>query len=273
MICGDARDPAVWEKLLGDVKINVVVTSPPYASQRKYDPSSGFKPIPPDEYGAWFEPIQAAIAKHLADDGSYFLNIKEASSAGCKETYVKRLLLSHIDAWGWNWIEEFCWPRPAMPLNPNTSRRFKNGWEVVFHFSIGTGFAFYPDDVRHESDGVFTYADQKAAGKMIGGTALGVGGSIMSPVNAGRGLAFPSNVLNNMGGANVVGHSAAYPVGLPEFFINAYTDAGDVVLDPFTGSGSTLIAAEKTGRVFYGIEISPGYCDVIRQRYANYEGT
>ena len=68
------------------------------------------------------------------------------------------------------------------------------------------------------------------------------------------------------------GHPAAFPVGLPEFFINAYTDAGDAVYDPFMGSGSTLIAAEKTGRNGYGIEISPAYCDVIVTRWETATG-
>ena len=47
---------------------------------------------------------------------------------------------------------------------------------------------------------------------------------------------------------------------------------GDAILDPFAGSGSTLIAAEQTGRVCYAMELSPAYCDVIRQRYADYTG-
>ena len=42
------------------------------------------------------------------------------------------------------------------------------------------------------------------------------------------------------------------------------------VYDPFAGSGTTLIAAEQTGRICYGMEIDPGYCDVIRHRYAEF---
>jgi site-specific DNA-methyltransferase (adenine-specific) len=270
LLIGDCRKPEDMVRLCGKDKINVAFTSPPYASQRKYDESSGFKPIKPDEYVAWWEAVQANVRRHLADDGSFFVNITEASDEGRKLDYVKRLVLQSIDAWQWVWIEEYCWPRPALPLNPNISRRFKNGWESVYHFACSEDYKFRPDDVRHKSDGVFSYADQKAAGKMIGGDAQGKGGGIMSPVNAGHGLAYPSNVLEECnGGAKIVGHSAAFPIGLPSFFIRAFSDEGDLILDPFLGSGTTMIAAENHNRRAAGIEISAQYAGVILQRYAD----
>ena len=71
-------------------------------------------------------------------------------------------------------------------------------------------------------------------------------------------------------GHEATGHAAAFPVGLPSFFIKAYTDPGDLVYEPFCGSGTTLIAAAKEGRVCRGIEISPKYCDVIRRRWTKW---
>jgi hypothetical protein len=56
-------------------------------------------------------------------------------------------------------------------------------------------------------------------------------------------------------------------VGLPAFFCQAYTDERDAVFDPFLGSGSTLIAAERTNRRGFGCEISPAYCDVVIVRW------
>jgi DNA modification methylase len=70
------------------------------------------------------------------------------------------------------------------------------------------------------------------------------------------------------GGARVVGHSAAYPVGLPAFFIAAFSDPGDLIFDPFLGSGTTIVAAEQAGRVGCGTEISPKYVAVILERLA-----
>lgn len=69
-----------------------------------------------------------------------------------------------------------------------------------------------------------------------------------------------------------LGHAAAFPVGLPSFFYKAYSDAGDVVFDPFMGSGTCIIAAEQLGRRCYGLEISPTYCDVIVARWEKFTG-
>lgn len=62
-------------------------------------------------------------------------------------------------------------------------------------------------------------------------------------------------------------HPTMKPVGLCAKGILALSEPGDIVFDPFLGSGSTLIAAEQTGRICYGCELDPRYCDVIRKRY------
>lgn len=62
-------------------------------------------------------------------------------------------------------------------------------------------------------------------------------------------------------------HPTMKPVGLCAKGILAMSEPGDIVFDPFAGSGSTMIACEQTGRVFRGCEIDPRYCDVIRKRY------
>lgn len=62
-------------------------------------------------------------------------------------------------------------------------------------------------------------------------------------------------------------HPTMKPIGLCAKGILAMSDPGDIVFDPFLGSGSTLIAAEQIGRVCYGCELDPKYCDVIRKRY------
>ena len=62
-------------------------------------------------------------------------------------------------------------------------------------------------------------------------------------------------------------HPTQKPVGLPAIAVESHSDKGDVVLDLFLGSGTTLIAAEQLGRKCYGMEISPAYCDVIVNRW------
>jgi len=68
--------------------------------------------------------------------------------------------------------------------------------------------------------------------------------------------------------ARRVGHPAPFPVELPRRLIDLYTFEGDVVLDPFLGSGSTIVAAERTGRVGIGFDLDPAYIDLARERVA-----
>jgi len=74
------------------------------------------------------------------------------------------------------------------------------------------------------------------------------------------------------GRENSTAHATMKPLGLisNELFISS--NKGGVVVDPFLGSGSTLIAAEQTGRVCYGFELEPKYCDIILQRWENLTG-
>ena len=72
-------------------------------------------------------------------------------------------------------------------------------------------------------------------------------------------------------GSQAENHKACYPVALVEKGISIIEGA-KILLDPFLGSGSTLIAAEKTGRICYGMELDPKYVDVIVQRYVDYTG-
>lgn len=65
-------------------------------------------------------------------------------------------------------------------------------------------------------------------------------------------------------------HPTMKPVEIISYLINNSSQKNDLILDPFLGSGTTLIAAEQLKRICYGIELSPAYCDIIVQRWANY---
>ena len=67
-------------------------------------------------------------------------------------------------------------------------------------------------------------------------------------------------------------HKHQKPVDFVEKFINHFSKEEDVVLDLFLGSGSTLIAAEKTKRKCYGMELDEKYCDVIIERWEQFTG-
>jgi len=65
-------------------------------------------------------------------------------------------------------------------------------------------------------------------------------------------------------------HFAKFPHSLPSLFIESFTDKGDTILDPFAGSGTTMIVAEKLGRNSIGIELNPKYAELIKKRFEPY---
>src|SRR5579871_1970060 len=279
IICGDSRDFGTVARLLDGARANVAITSPPYATQREYDPSSGFKPVPPEEYVEWFRAVAAGVESVLAPDGSYFLNIKAHADEGERNLYVMDLVLAHRRQWGWRFVDEFCWRKTDNGVPGGWGNRFKNAFEPIYHFCRQQQIKFRPQAVGHESDDCFDYSPNNP--KSTSGSGLlgtGARGSAAAQPGAddsdGRhtGVARPSNVIEVKSESSQGSHSAPFPRALVEFFVKAFTDAGDVVFDPFMGSGTTMAAAHVLGRTGYGCEISPAYCDVILRRMANLAG-
>lgn len=79
-------------------------------------------------------------------------------------------------------------------------------------------------------------------------------------------MVYPSNVIHMATECYNQQHSAVFPVALPEWFIKLFTEAGDMVLDPFAGSGTTCVAAKRLERNYLGIDINPEYCELARER-------
>ena len=71
--------------------------------------------------------------------------------------------------------------------------------------------------------------------------------------------------------ARRVNHPAPFPVELPKRCIEMFTFLGDVVFDPFLGSGTTAVAAKQAGRVYIGCDISEEYCEIAEQRLESTE--
>ena len=217
----------------------------------------------------------------LADDGSYFLNIKEHADEGERNLYVKDLVIAHRRQWAWRFVDEFCWRKTDNGVPGGWDNRFKNAWEPVFHFCRQQQIKFRPKRVGHESEDCFDYCPSNPKSnvrKWIAGHwprgAAADGGKNQNAWQRSRnslsdsdgrfaGVARPSNVVEVKSESSQGTHSAPFPRALVEFFLLAFSDEGDVVFDPFMGSGTTIAAAALLDRVGYGCELSPAYCDVI----------
>jgi site-specific DNA-methyltransferase (adenine-specific) len=257
IIEGDARQEL---KRLPEASVDLVITSPPYADSRKRT----YGGLHPDEYVDWFLPTGAELLTVLKPTGSFILNIKEKVVAAERHTYVLELILA-LRKQGWLWTDEYIWhKRNCYPGKwPN---RFRDAWERCLHFTKAKQFAMYQDEVR------VPMGDWKNARlRNLSATdrtrdeskvQSGFGKKIDNWV--GRELAYPTNVLHLATECGNKDHSAAFPEALPSWFIKLFTRPGDVVLDPFLGSGTTVIAAAKLQRRFIGIEVKPEYCSLAR---------
>ena len=79
--------------------------------------------------------------------------------------------------------------------------------------------------------------------------------------------------ISNRGGGNMqYGHGASFPVDLPKEGIIKFSKKNHIIYEPFLGSGTTLIACEKTNRICYGMELDTKYCDVIIERWEQFTG-
>jgi DNA modification methylase len=185
------------------------------------------------------------------------------------------LVLAHRRQWGWRFVDEFCWRKTDNGVPGRWSNRFKNAWEPVFHFCRQAEIKFRPQAAGHVSEDCFGYSPhnpKSSSGSGLLGSGARGSDADHSGSNNGdasfTGIAWPSNVIEVKSESSQGSHSAPFPRLLVEFFMKAFSDPGDVVFDPFLGSGTTMAAAQVLNRTAFGIEISPAYCDVILHRIA-----
>lgn len=242
--------------------VSLIFTSPPYADRRK----NNYGGIHPNEYVDWFLPRVNAMKECLADDGSFVLNIKESALNGERSTYVIELILA-LKQQGWLWIDEYCWHKKnSYPGKwPN---RFRDSWERLLHFTLNKKFKMRQDSVMVPMG---DWKDKRLSklsktDRIRDKSQAGNGFAKKVDNWVGREMAYPTNVLHLPTECGYQGHPAAFPVALPNWFVRLFTDEGDTVLDPFAGSGTTLIAAKELGRHSIGVDTSSEYCELMRER-------
>jgi site-specific DNA-methyltransferase (adenine-specific) len=253
ILCGDCE--IVLKDFPGN-SVDLIVTSPPYADSRK----NTYGGIHPDEYVDWFLPKAAEFYRVLKPNGTFILNIKEKVVNGERHTYGIELIL-RLREQGWLWTEEFMWHKKnSYPGKwPN---RFRDAWERCLQFNKDRQFKMYQDAVMIPmGDWAKTRLNNLSETDKRRDTSK-VGSGFGKKVDnwVGREKVYPTNVLHLATETGNRGHSAAFPYALPEWFIKLFTQKGDVVLDPFLGSGTTAIVAHKLERQYIGIEINEQYC-------------
>ena len=248
---------------------DLIVTSPPYADKRK----NTYGGVAPDKYVDWFIPRSKEFLRVLKPTGTFVLNIKEKAENGERHTFVLELILA-LRKQGWLWTEEFIWhKRNCYPGKwPN---RFRDAWERCLQFNKSRHFKMNQEAVMVPM-GDWKHARMKSLGKndvvrFDSQVGSGFGKNIENWKD--REMAFPTNVLHLATECGNKSHSAAFPESLPEWFIKLFTDEGDLVLDPFLGSGTTCAVAQRLRRNSVGVEILADYCGLAESeiKIADYQ--
>ena len=236
VFCGSFEDDEKVRELFGNKKATCTFTDPPYNVAVK-NRSTG-------------KTIQNDNMKH--EDFQEFLNrafecvaSNMARGGGCISwmSDVELLTLkSAFDNAGLRFKTVLCWVKDHFTLGGND---FQSAKELAIY---GLGEGKYSDELEDETDDMQYACYARGEGKFTNSRKL-------------------SNVWFFDKPRSSKDHPTMKPVGLCAKGVLAMSDTGDIVFDPFLGSGSTLIACEQTGRKCYGCELDPKYCDVIRKRY------
>lgn len=254
-------------KLLPDNSIDLIVTSPPYADQRK----GTYGGLYPDKYVEWFLPISGQLLRVLKPTGTFILNIKEKVVEGERSTYVMELIIA-MRKQGWLWTEEFIWHKKnCYPGKwPN---RFRDSWERLLQFNKDRKFNMYQEAVMVPMGNwaKTRLKNLSETDKIRDTSKVGSGfGKNISNWRT-REMAYPTNVLHLATECNNKNHSAAFPSELPEWFIKLFTQENDTVLDPFLGSGTTMMVANRLRRNCIGIELKEEYYNMVRDELVELE--
>lgn len=238
IICGDATDPVVLERLMHNDQAQLLLSDEPYnvtiagnvtrGAHREFVMASG--EMTEKEFFAFNEAWMGACRPHLCD-GALFGTFIDWRGYPTVHTAATALGLSPVNLIVW------------VKTNAGMGSQYRSQHELLPLFKLGT--AAHVNHIQLGMHGrwrsnIWTYPGASSMGS-----------------DARRGLE---------------DHPTVKPVAMLEDALLDMTNRDNIVLDPFLGSGSTLIAAEKTGRCCRGLELDPRYVDVILRRYRELTG-
>lgn len=258
IIHGDSREQL--KAFAGQV--DLIVTSPPYADARH----KHYDSVHPDEFAQWFMSFHESFYAALKPEGSLVINIKDKVVDGVRHRYVWHMIEALCDK-GWYSIDDYIWSKPN-PMPGAWPTRLRDGWEYCFHLAKSKRPYFNADAVR------------KPIGNWVESRLKNLGENDLSRHNSvnesgfgrdiskwvGKETVLPSNVLHLPVVGKNKGHPAVFPIDLPLFFIKLLTPESGLVADPFSGSGTTGIAAVRTGRSSILIDNNAEYCEEAVKR-------
>lgn len=254
IICGDSTKPETWRKLLGENKIDLIVTSPPYNLDIQYGKYRDNK-----KYREYIDMIRSVFlnAKDFMNRGRFLaINIgREWGPINMPARYDQ--IMEEV---GYVFFRNIYWKKPAGSARGTITIR--NPFPRYYVPKVQTEIIqlYATDEEPITANQMITYKfseGEKRREEQIPKILLSK---------------YSGNVWDMMAETQVSeDHPAPFPTQLPFNCIRFFTFEKEKVIDPFLGSGSTLIAADQLNRVGYGIEIDPSYVSVCIERFLMYK--
>ncbi len=255
----------VWDEILqGDClkqltglpagSVDLAFADPPFNIGYEYDIYRDSRRK--TDYLKWTDDWLAAVKRVLKPSGSFYVAIGDEYAAEMKV---------RLDALGFtmrNWI---IW---HYTFGVSCTKKFSRSHAHIFYYvADAKGFTFNPDPIRVPSARQTQYADRRAnpVGKLPDDTW------VLRPQESPEHFREDSDTwhLNRVCGTfkeRTQQHPCQMPESVLERIISVSSNPGDIVLDPFAGSGTTLAVAKRLRRRFLGVELSKEYTEAIRER-------
>jgi len=283
---GDCRD-SLRAMAAAGVKVQTCVTSPPYFGLRDYghDGQIGLEETP-DAYIARLVEVFREVRRVLTDDGTLWLNIGDSYASGGRTEYdpdpklpnrggkhrqrstaanglkpkdligIPWILAFALRADGWYLRQDIIWHKPN-PMPESVTDRCTKAHEYVFLLSKSGRYFYDHEAVKEAAAGVPNGGRMRAGVKSFETQS---GGKESSTLGAAATETRNRRSVWTVAPRPYAGaHFAVFPPALVEPCILAGSRPGDVVLDPFMGSGTTAAVAIEHGRQFIGCELNPEY--------------
>lgn len=252
LMCGDSTMIDDVERLMAGEKAELCFTSPPYADQREYN---GGKELS-TEHICKFISTAFGACRYFAVNLGY--SRKDGEVNQYWDDYINEAKACGLRLLSWN-----VWDKGECGSIGNQTAMFGISHEWIFIFGPE------PKDLNRtiENKNAGYFSDHNSTRQ--------ADGSVKKGKNRTVGTHSQLRTIYECSAQKArdhIDHPARFPVEFPEGYIEAMTVPGAVVYEPFCGSGTTMIAAEKTNRTCNSMELDPKYCTVILDRWAKYAG-
>lgn len=263
LICADSSDVAAIERLMDGEQAALLFTSPPYANQRNYT-TGGIA-----DWDALMQGVFAAAMRAMRDDGQMLVNLGLVHRDNEWHPYWGGWI-DWMRSQGWRRFGWYVWDQ-GVTVPGDWNGRLAPRHEFIFHFNREARkpnkivpCKYAGQDVHLRSDGTSAGGLRSKEGERTGWCHEG------QPTQDFR---IPDSVITvtrqrgPIDREREIDHPAVFPVGLPQFVMQAFSTEGDIVLEPFSGSGTTILAGEACGRRVRASELAPEYVDVAVIRW------